>query len=185
MDAMSREEGIPSSSAERIAAARNALAQSIALAGLQRDPMRPVLDALSQTLDAMEAAANDVRSSASSAASPASPISPEAERKLVDRLAQAAAAGANRHTMELAQAHNWRTVLIAAGVLAITTMAALTGGVWWGASLPVQTNLGQLPREVVQMLAANDMRKAIAECKPLGPQQNGKRACAVNVWLEP
>jgi hypothetical protein len=163
-----------SRAAEKLDAARDDLHRAIALGGLQRDPLRHPLQALASVLDALEEAANAVRE----------PVSPAAEAEIIRRLENAASRGAAQHAAALARTHNLRTMLIASAVLVSAVALSIVGGYWWGVTRPVQTNLGMLPREVALVLSSNDMSKALAECKPL-PQNSGRRACAVNLWLEP
>lgn len=168
-----------------IAKAQAELAQAVVLAGLSRDPLRLPLQALSTAIGAIGSVADDVRGTLEDTKSAIrQPISSEAEKEMVRRLSQSASHGASLHASALAKAHNLRTVFVAAGVLVAAIVVAAVGGYWWGLSVPVNTNVGQLPREVAQVLSANNMRQAIAECKPLPAQPNGRRACTMNVWME-
>lgn len=167
-----------------IAKAQAELAQAVVLAGLSRDPLRLPLQAIATAIGAIGSVADDVRGTLEDTKSAIrKPISSEAERELVRRLSQSASHGASQHAANLAKAHNLRTVLVAAGVLVAAIVIAAAAGYWRGLSVPINTNLGPLPREVVNLLNANDMAKRVAECKPLPEQPNGRKACSMNVWL--
>ncbi|WP_165943291.1 hypothetical protein [Roseicella aquatilis] len=109
------------------------MSRAVALAGLQRDPLRHALEAVSVALDGFEAAAAEVRIAADTAADAIRrPVSPEAEEALVRRLETAAASGADQHAAALVQQHSTGNLLLGAACVAILTMAACLGGYWYG-----------------------------------------------------
>ena len=56
------------------------------------------------------------------------PLDPAA----VEQLQTAAVTGAERRAANLARAHNWRTIMIAAAVLVGGVVAGVAGGYWFG-----------------------------------------------------
>ena len=161
----------------KVRAAKEEMTRSIALAGLMHDPLKHPLMAMATMLEVLGAAAGSVQTAVRK------PISTEVEAEMIRRLAQSASSGASQHTADLVKAHNLRTVLIAAGIFVTSIVAASTGGYWWSARQPVDTNLGQMSRNAVAVLQLNNLDAALNECTPI-PQTSGRRACAVRLWLE-
>lgn len=168
----------------KVRAAKEEMTRSIALAGLLHDPLKHPLLAMATMLEVLGAAAGSVTAAVAEAKTAVrKPISAEAEAEMVRRLSRSASSGASQQAASLVKAHTLRTVLVAAGVLVAAILMSAAGGYWYGLSVPINTNVGTLPREVVNLLNANDMAKSIAECKPLPGQPNGRKACSMNVWL--
>ncbi len=134
------------------------LAEGVQRAGLARDPYRHLMAALShalgifpalvQRLDQVEhhgggsidpelrAVASDIKQQLSAtleaARQPADPA-------VVDRLEKAAARGADRRSVELARAHNLRTLLTYGGAFVAAVVAAAIGGAVWDRNNQVAT----------------------------------------------
>jgi hypothetical protein len=169
------------------------MARGVERAGLLRDPYRHLMAAQSATLDVFPAVLRTLRAALEQARQPVDPAS-------VEKLARAAATGAEHNAAKLARTHALRTVLVAAGVMAGAVLVAGVGGYAWGyrrASNQLhaveagvqQAALQRGPRGALAWLGlmnANDPTQALAGCsgdtvKVIG----GRRACEVPLWLDP
>ena len=132
----SSEAPLPPEMDQVIAEARAEMDRLVELGGLQNDPLRHPIQALSVHLGALHALTLD------SSRTLAKQI--EAARQSINdedirRLSQAAANGAERRATEVARSANRRTVAIAtASVLALMGASAV-GGWWWRGAPPDPT----------------------------------------------
>jgi hypothetical protein len=114
-----------------IRAAQDELAHAVQAANLTGDPMRHALEALSAHLGAMHKLIADGNLTLAAQVE-------RAQRPISDddlaRLERAAATGAERRAGELARAHNWRHVMIGAGILVLAIGVGFGGGYWWRGS---------------------------------------------------
>jgi hypothetical protein len=194
----------PEELGEAISHAQHELERAVREGGLSKDPMRLPLGALAVTLGAMHklfaATVEQFHLSArrldqSAAEMARQPISPDA----VARLERAAATGAERRAVELARAHNLRTVLIAAGVLVGSTVAAGGLGYWRGHTSAVasihETEDGleaafrtspDAAAAWVNLMRLNDLPHALATCTGdrTFTDQLGSPSCLLPMRLE-
>jgi hypothetical protein len=129
----SSEAPLPPEMGQVIAEARSEMDRLVGLGGLQNDPLRHPIQALSVHLGALhKLSLNNSQALAKQVEAARQSISDEDIR----RLSQAAANGAERRAAELARSANWRTVTIAtASVLALMCASAI-GGWWWRGGPP-------------------------------------------------
>jgi hypothetical protein len=173
--------------------AQEELARGVERAGLLRDPYRHLMAAQSAALAVFPPMLRSLRAAVDQAREPVDPAS-------VEKLAQAAASGAERNAGILARAHSLRTVLIAAGTIAGAVLTAGIGGFAWG--FHNATSEWQAVGEGVQqaafqrgptaasawlgLLNANDPTQALAGCTSASVKViEGRRACEVPMWLDP
>jgi hypothetical protein len=177
-----------------VAAARAELERAVTLGGLQNDPLRHPLQALSLHLQTLHRLSVDVTSALDRAAEEARrPIRQEEIR----RVGQAAADGAAAFAKRLVWTETARLVLLAAGILAGTN--AITGALCWWLGHRAETAVVQQAADSLPAAAAtygadaapvwfglmqhNDIRAALASCSRF--DSNGRSACRVALWLEP
>ena len=132
------------------------------------------------------------------------PVDPTAAERsmaqVVEQMERAAARGVNQRVVELARAHNLRTLLIYGVAFVVAVLAATGGGFAWG-----QEAANAAVRETEQQLALafrdgpgaaaswanlmkwNNVGNSMAACtgyavKPQGPE--GRRACYMPLWID-
>jgi hypothetical protein len=177
----------------QVRAAQDELARGVERAGLLRDPYRHLVAAQSATLDVFPAVVRVLHAAIAHAREPVDPAS-------VEKLAHAAAGGAERNAAKLARTHALRTALLAAATLAGAVLVAGIGGYTWGyrsARGETQAVAAGVQQAAFQhgpaaaaawlgLMVANDPVQALAGCsgsdvKVIG----GRRACTVPLWLDP
>ena len=181
---------------EMIRAAQAQIDRSVLEGKLLEDPIRFPLAALSTTLGALHRLFVDGTLTLSRTLDAAR--QPIGEERLA-ALERAAVRGADRRAVDLARAHNLRTLLIAAGLLVGVAVAGIGGGYWWGrhaAQADIrETEAGlhaafsrapEAAKDWLALMIWNDPRKALAQCQgPAVSVQNSRRVCAVPLWVEP
>lgn len=194
--------------AEQVATARDALARASELGGVKGDPLAKVLEVIALSLGALHALHvtharhyGDVveeleQRGAELAERVRQPLDPDALR----RLEKAAASGATRQAARLARAFALRTALAASLVLCACVAAGVGGGYWWGArdarAAVNETEHGLAeafragPQDAaawLSLMRVNDVRAAVQACEhdSLWTNKEGRRACALRVWLDP
>jgi hypothetical protein len=191
MDALNLPEPVETLAA-KVAAAQAELQSSIERAGLRDDPFRHPLQALSSVVGLFPDVVEELTASVDRARDPIGPAE-------INRLVTAAAAGAERRAAQLAETHNRRTMLTYGGILIGTAIVAATIGVFWGrASVNVAvhnterglaTAFQDGPAAASAWLGfmrVNDgtlVRDACA--KSTFKTADGRRACAVGLWVDP
>jgi hypothetical protein len=161
------------------------LEQSIMEAKLNDDPLRLPLSALASFLRAQQRLYVDATLTVGQQIEAAKqPISEEDIR----RLTQAATNGAQRSTMELARAANWRTLLIAVLVWAGSLTIAV-GSTWYIAQSSMMTAVAGIERrltgpEAEQWLVLMQNNDLLASNKTCGPE-DGRTACSIVLWTAP
>ena len=178
---------------EEIRAALDALDQQVQIARITNDPLLHPLQALAATVRALNRLFVDGTLTLSQTIG-------EARRPLTKEelatLERAATRGFANQAAAFVRAQNLRTALIAGGVLVGGIVLAGGGGYWWGhrsaKAVIAETETGlqtafqngpEAAREWWSLMAWNDPRKALAECKL--SVQAGRRACQVPLWIEP
>ncbi len=122
------------------------------------------------------------------------------EPAALERLEQAAAAGADRRAADLARARNWRTALISGAVLAGAVLLALGGGFEWGRS-SANAAVAQTERRLVaafqdepdaarawvMLMEQNDLPQALANCKGASvyADRAGRKVCTMPLYVGP
>ena len=191
MDALTRQEPVDTLAA-KVAAAQAELQSSIDRAGLRDDPFRHPLQALSSVVGLFPEVAEELTASVDRARDPIGPAE-------IERPVAAAAAGAERRAAELARTHGRRTALAYGGVLIGAVIAAATLGAFWGkasANVAVHETERGLTTAFqdgpaaastwLNFMQANDgnlVREACA--KSTFKTADGRRACAVGLWVDP
>ena len=178
---------------QQVRDAQEEMARGVERAGLLRDPYRHLMAAQSAALGVFPSVLRGLRAAVEQASQPVDPAS-------VERLAHAAASGAERNAAKLARAHALRTVLVAAGTLAGAVLVAGVGGFAWGyhsASNDWHAVGDGVQRAAFQrgsaaastwlsLLNANDPTQALAGCTGSAVKViEGRRACEVPMWLDP
>ena len=140
----------PDEAGEAVRHAQAELERAVRDGNLAKDPMRFPLGALAVTLGAqyrlhvdnvrqLRAVVAGVEQQMSAAIEVArQPV----DLKAIKQLETAAATGADRRAAELARAHNWRTIIIAAAVLVGGVMAGAVGGVLADRHFQIATEAG-------------------------------------------
>ena len=188
--------------------ARAQLAQAIQLGGLKNDPLAPVLQAISTSLDVQQqlhGAAARTHRDAVTGLRQAVTEAIEGARQPVDadslaRIEKAAGKGADRHVAALVRAHNRRSVIIGSVVVATFVLGAGTGCYWWGrrdgisqfqvAEAGFSAMVDNDPSSAtgwVNIVRLNDYQQLMVAChgKQGFVDQSGRRACMAALWLEP
>ena len=183
------------------------LERAVREGGLSRDPMRLPLGALAVTLGAIEklflatvgqfrTTSEDLDHRLTVAVQRAiQPTDPGA----MERLRIAAARGASQEVLALVRAHNRRTALAAGVVLTGSILfAGIVGFCWgrWSAESDIhETELTlskafrdgpEAASDWANLMTHNDLPTAMASCA--GSRvvvQDGRRACAIPLWLDP
>jgi hypothetical protein len=178
----------------QVEAARNALAHAVAKAGLTADPLGQALQALSLTLGAQlslhEAAAAQVEHLDNTRA--------DRQKAIVAAAAPHLAETVRQSVRSWNRAMHARTVVIAlsgavAGILvsgalgfAIGWQAGEAGG--FAAKAVLASALDQIgPEErgaLAQLARQNDLAEALSACRRNAYAVDGRRACALPVWLD-
>jgi hypothetical protein len=197
----------PREAAAAIRHAREELERAVLEGGLTKDPLRLPLGALAVTLGAMEKLFNatvarfqitseDFDRRLEAALHQASkPVDP----KFMDQLRAAAARGASQEVFSLVRTHSLRTSLLAGVVLAGSVLTVGMGCYWWGrwsegANIrETEWTLAQAFKDGPDAAAAwadlmrdNDLAAALATCTGARVSiQDGRRVCAIPLWLEP
>lgn len=129
----SLEASLPPEMDQVVAEARAEMDRLVELGGLQNDPLRHPIQALSVHLGALHTLMLD------SSRTLAKQIG-EARQSINDedirRLSQAAANGAERRAAEVARSANRRTVVIATATVLALMGASAVGGWWWRGASP-------------------------------------------------
>jgi hypothetical protein len=177
----------------QVRAAQAEMARGVERAGLLRDPYRHLMAAQSATLDVFPSVVRNLRAAVEQARQPVDPAS-------VEKLARAAASGAERNAAKLARAHARRTTLAAAGAMVAAMLMAGVGGYAWGyrsARRETQVVEAGIQHAAFQrgpaaaaawlgLLVANDPVQALAGCAGGDVKMiTGRRACTVPLWLDP
>jgi hypothetical protein len=183
------------------------LERAVREGGLSRDPMRLPLGALAVTLGAIEKlfqatvaqfriTSEDLDHRLTVAVEKANqPTDPKA----MERLRIAAARGASQEVLALVRAHNQRTTLVAGAVLAGSMLfAGIVGFCWgrWSAEADIhETELTlskafkdgpEAASDWANLMSHNNLPAAMVSCT--GSRvvvQDGRRACAIPLWLDP
>jgi hypothetical protein len=194
----------PDEAGEAVRHAQAELERAVREGNLTKDPMRFALGALAVTLGAqhqlhvdnvrqLRAVVADVEQQMSAAIEVArQPVDPTA----IKRLETAAATGAARHAAELARAHRWRTIVIAAAVLVGGVVAGAAGGVLAERHSQIATEAGITAEAFsdgpaaaaawLNLMRANDVVGTLATCTGKSVVvADGRRACGVAMWLDP
>lgn len=144
-------------------------------AGMRPDsPLRAALLATTEAAVAAREAASGARG-----------LTPEAERDLVRRVAEAAAAGAEREVARLSRRMELRTALM----LAVSALALLGSGYalgrWDGAGSSMARTEGiQGATFVAQVAELNDIPALRRHCERHGYREQGRLACDLPpVWI--
>jgi hypothetical protein len=183
------------------------LERAVREGGLSRDPMRLPLGALAVTLGAIEKlflatvaqfriTSEDLDHRLTVAVQKANQPT---DLKAMERLCIAAARGASQEVLALVRAHNRRTTLVAGVVLAGAMLfAGIAGFCWgrWSANSDIhETELTlskafkdgpEAASDWANLMTNNDLLSAMATCT--GSRvvvQDGRRACAMPLWLDP
>ena len=175
----------PDEAGEAVRHAQAELERAVREGNLAKDPMRFPLGALAVTLGAQhQLHVANIRQTrfvitgleqlVAAIKEPQQVLDPAA----LVRLEKAAATGADRRTAALARAHTLRTVLIAAGVLVGSIVAAGVVGYWWGSAsmaASVHETEGGLAEAFrdgpaaaagwLDLMRNNDLPNALATCK--------------------
>lgn len=185
---------------EAVRHAQAELERAVREGNLTKDPMRLPLGALAVTLGAQhQLHVAQVRQSRAiidqmneAIGEARAPVDPAA----LVRLEEAAATGADRRAATLARAHNWRTVLLAAGALVGALAIGGVGGFWFGWNSQIATAsrieaaaLRDGPDAAATWLGfmqANDGRVVKSACAAgTAVTDGGRKACALGLWVEP
>ena len=158
------------------------LVESVDRAGLSRDPYRFAVAAIVHTLGVFPAIVRRLES----AGSPA----------VLERVEASAANGAAQRAAELAGAYNRRTVLLTGAIFVVGVVIAGFGGYQAGRSSAFGTVSAVQAAAVrdgpdaatfwAQLMTSNDGRNVARNCSGAGARsENGRRVCAVAMWMEP
>lgn len=166
-----------------VAAAQEKMRRSVMIGRLQNDPLADVVDAMADAIGVQHELhlANLQRST-----SPAS----------IEPIATAAAEGASQQAAKLARAHNWRTLALTGSGLVVGVVVAAFGGYQAGRSSAFGTVSAVQAAAVrdgpdaatfwAQLMTSNDGRNVARNCSGAGARsENGRRVCAVAMWMEP
>ncbi|MGI4944674.1 MAG: hypothetical protein ACRYHQ_29650 [Janthinobacterium lividum] len=180
--------------------AQASLTESIEKAGLGRDPYRFPMGALAQALGVLPAFMSNLDAAVDYARQPVNPAVLERNmEQAVQRLAQAASRGADRHTVQMVKARNLRTMLTYGGTFIIAVLAAAGGGFFWGqasANAAVHETEERLAQAFqagpgaaanwANLMRWNDINAALATCTADAVRTvNGRRACFPPLWIDP
>ena len=175
-----------------VAVAQADLGRAVERAGLQDDPYRYPLAAISAAIGLFPGFLHAMRETTQDARQPVDPA-------VMERLEKAAAKAASRASAELVRAHNRRSLLV--GVLAITAAMAASGGAcfWWGRS-EAMTQFHVADAGFAAMVhdnptaatgwlnlaQLNDYGKVMAVCQGSAgfTDGSGRHACVVPLWLD-
>jgi len=183
-----------------VSEAQASLAQGVERAGLGRDPYRFLMGALAQALGVLPVFMGKLDGAIDHARQPVDPVTLERSMdQAVRRLEQAAARGANQHTLQMVRAHNLRTLLTYGGAFVVAVLAAAGGGFAWG-----QASADAAVHETEQQLALafrggtsaaanwanltrwNDINSSLAACTGYALKVvEGRKACFAPLWIEP
>lgn len=145
------------------------------------------------------AEAEELRQALAEAIAGARVLSPEGEASFIDRVSGRFIVAADERAAKLAQAHNWRTVTLAALALVGAVVVAGVAGWWKGVddgraeAAAAATDLrsafsagGDEAMAWRDLMTFNQghIKQAIANCRPI-PTTTGQQACAVPLWTGP
>lgn len=180
----------PASPAAAVHTAQERIAHAIRVGHLHGDPLCDALEAMSVSLGAQLALHEATVERVTLPADPAA----------LERLECSAATGADRRAMDLARAHNLRTLLVYGGALAGAVLLALGGNFAWGRS-SANGAVAQTERRLaaafedgpdaaaawVGLMEQNDLRAALANCKgsSVYADSAGRKVCAMPLYIEP
>ena len=171
-----------------VRAAQDRLAHAVHVGQLRDDPLCAALEAISVSLDAQlrlhDASIGQVREARE-------PLDPAA----VEQLQTAAVTGAERRAANLARAHNWRTIMIAAAVLVGGVVAGVAGGYWFGRNARTATAAEiattafrdgpGVAADWLRIMRSNDIEAVLASCTGKAVLiVGGRRACGAGLWLD-
>ena len=179
---------------EIIRVAQEEMARAVQLGGLHNDPIRYTFAALLEHLRALQRVLVDGgQTIADNVRLAQKPLSD----KDLHRLETAAVTGADRRAAELARAHNYRTVLLAAAVFVGAAVAAGASGFWWGRNLgraEVAATAEDLRAAFSEgapgasrwrsLVMFNNIEQAMASCEKVSIA-SGQPACKVALWTGP
>ena len=158
------------------------------------------MGALAQALGVLPAFMGKLDGALDHARQPVDPVALERSMdQAVRRLEQAAARGANQHTMQLARAHNLRTLLTYGGAFVAAVLLAGSGGFFWGqasANAAVHETEERLAQAFqagpgaaanwANLMRWNDINGSLATCTSDTVRTVGdRRACFPPLWIDP
>ena len=166
---------------EAIQDARADIATGIDLGGLQRDPLRHPLAALSTIVGLFPALLDEIQRARG----------PWTEDERRTAIADAVTRMDARLVQRMAHFNRW--AIVAAALLGMTiVLGAWSGGYWWGyraaedrlAPVPAALGAALTGREAevwLTLIQNNDIDRV----RPTCAGQNGREACAFTLWTEP
>lgn len=169
--------------------AQSDIARSVEKAGLQDDPIRYPLAALSGVVGLFPEFLREMRDVAQDGRQPL-------DAAALDRLEKAAAKGASRASSDLVRAHYRRSVLLGSFAVAAAVVVSVGGGYWWGRSAAISqfriadtgfaAMVHENPTNATGWLAIaslNDYAKTMAACQDM-PTVSGRHACLAPLWRD-